>query len=168
MAIETKSKNILLNFIIIVVALVIAFNFIYKKQEQELQNLMAQKEAELKKNAVLENIVRLEGNIDNYKNLLPQKDVSQTITSINDLAREAKVKIVSIKPLPADQVSTAYAKSSFDVSVSAPTYHVLGKFISSLESYQDVFIVEFVDISSQEQGKELTANMKVSTITVIE
>lgn len=167
MAIDTKSKNILLSVAIIAVACFIAFNFIYKNQQQQLQGLMAQKDAELKKNAVLENIVRLEKNIDNYRNVLPQKDVSETLNTINTLARDAGVKIVSMKPLPADQTSTAYAKTSFDVALSASSYHALGRFISSLESNQDVYILEFVDIASQEPGKELTANIKVSTIAVV-
>lgn len=168
MALETKNKNLLLNVIIIAVACFIAFNFIYKNQEQELQGLVAKKDVEIKKNAVLENIGRLEKKIDDYKTLLPKRDVGETINTINNLARGAAIKIVSIRPLAAEERTANYVKSSFEISLSASSYHALGKFISNLESYQDVYIVESADIVSQEAGKELTANLKVSAIAVKE
>jgi Tfp pilus assembly protein PilO len=168
MALETKNKNFVLNMVVILVAVFIAFNFIYKGQEQELQRLVAKKDMEAKKNVVLANISRMEKDIVGYKTLLQKKDAGEAINTINNLARASGIKISSIKPPATEQKTQDYIRSTFDVMLSAPSYHALGKFVSALESYRDVYIVDWVDITSQEPGKELTANLKVSTIVVAE
>jgi len=167
MASESRNKNILANILILLVALFIAFNFIYKKQEKQLADLKAQKELEAKKNAVLENIVKLTEKVDAYKKLFPKKDASVAINTISDIARQQGLKIISIRPPSSEQQTPDYTKSSFDVSLGASSYHALGKFIARLESYQDVFIVDSISLSSQEPKKELNVNLKVSTIAAV-
>lgn len=166
MALDTKNKNTLLNVLILLIACFIAFNFIYKGQEQQLQSLTARKDVESKKNAVLENIKGMEKKIDDYRSMLPKKEVDEAINTISNLARGEGLKIVSIKPPTSEEKTPEYTKASFDVSLSASSYHALGRFISNLESYADVYIVDSVDIMPQEEGKELTANLKISTIAV--
>lgn len=167
MALEPKNKNVILNILILLLAVFIAFNFVYKKQEQELQGLMAQKDTEIKKNAVLQNIGRIERRIADYKAMLPQRDPSEAINAVNDIARACDVKIVSIRPAVSEE-KAGYVISGFEASLSAPSYHALGRFISSLENYQDIYIIDSVDITGGEPGKELTARLTVSTIAVQE
>jgi len=166
MALDIKNKNMVLNIVILVIACFIAFNFIYKGQESSFKNLMAQKEAEQNKNAVLESIGKIEKRIADYKVLLPARDPSETMNTINSLARDAGLKITSFKPPVTEEKEQGYIKIVFEIAIGAPNYHALGRFVSSLENNQDVFIVESVDIASQEPGKELTANLRVSSIAV--
>jgi len=162
-----KNKNLAVNLVIILLAGIIAFNFIYKKQDKQLQGLNAKKELETKKNAVLANISILEKKVESFKKLLPAKDAGIVINSIGNIAREMGVKIASIRPA-GEQKTQDYLKASYDVNVTCPTYHALGKFVSRLESYQDTYIVDSVSISYQDQTKEIIANLKVSTIAVME
>lgn len=166
MALEIKNKNMVLNILIIAIACFIAFNFVYKGQESSLKNLMAQKEAEQKKNVVLKSIGQIEKNFSDYKNLLPPRDASQTMNTINGLAGDAGLNVISFRTPKTEDKDQDYVKTIFEMSLGAPSFHALGKFISSLENNQEVLIVESVDITSQEPGKELTVNVKVSSIAV--
>jgi Tfp pilus assembly protein PilO len=158
----SKYKNVFVNIAVVLVSLFIAFNFIYKKQQAEMAVLQEKKQTEEKKNVVLDNISLLEKKIDAYTVLLAKKDASAVISSINEMAKASGVKIVSIRPGQEQQASD-YMKSSFDLSLQVDSYHTLGKFISRLESYRDVYVVDSVEIRP-DQGKGLSINLKVSSI----
>jgi Tfp pilus assembly protein PilO len=71
-----------------------------------------------------------------------------------------------VKPV-AEIRQAEYVKSPFVMTVSTPTYHALGKFISALENSKDVYIFDSVDISTSEnEANKLTATMTLSTIAL--
>jgi len=160
-----KYKNTVINIAIIILALVIASN-IYKKQVNDLDSLKQKKEEEIKKCGVLENISNLEKKINSYKNTIPAKDANLVINAISNIARDSGVKILSIKPV-AEQRQPDYINIPFDLTVSAANYHIIGELINRLETYQDIYKVDSLEIRSDEKTNELTANLRVSAIGLI-
>lgn len=161
-ALVEKNKNKLLNLAVIIVAFIIASN-IYKQQTKEMESLKSKNNMETKKNTVIENISKLEKSIGAYKNLLVKKDASSFINTVSNIAKESGVKITSVKPLP-ERRYPDYIKSPFSLELSAPNYHILGRFISKIENYQDVYIVESIEIRFREQAKELAVSLIISSI----
>jgi Tfp pilus assembly protein PilO len=156
------NKNALLNLVVILIALIIASN-IYKTQNRQVESLKAKKENETKKNTVLEEISNLEKKINAYKTLLPKKDAGVIINNLTDIARQSGVKIGAIRP-ESEQSFTDYVKLPISLEISASDYHKFGKFISVVESYSDVYIVDSVNISSGSEKQGLLINLKLSAI----
>jgi len=160
----TKYKNIVINAAVILVALFIASNFIYKKQQAEMSVLQEKKQDEEKKNKILNDISPIVIQIEGYKALLAKKDPRVVISSITEMAKAVGVKITSIRP-GQEEKSGDYVKSSFDLTVQVESYHALGNFISMIESYNDVYLVDSVDIRANSQSSGLTVNLSISTIS---
>lgn len=158
-----KYKNKIFNIAVVMAAVMIAFNFIYKKQFKQIKLLKEKKDIEIEKNHLLESISQVEKRINDYKNLLTKKDASLVINAITDIAKESGAKIISIRPGQERRYS-GYIKFPFDLVISINSYHRLGRFISELENYQDVYVVDAMGITSLTQTGELTANLKISSI----
>ena len=160
-----KNRSKLMNIAVILFALVIANN-IYKRQNKEIAALRSDKEDQLKKNEVLEDISKLEKRIKPYRELLAKKDSNLSISAIGNIAKESGVKIYSIRP-ESQQRYPDYIKSPFNLVVSASNYHALGEFISSLEGSTEVYVIDSIDIRP-EQNSELTVNLNISSIIFAE
>jgi Tfp pilus assembly protein PilO len=161
-----KHKNKIINLGIFILAIVVAWN-IYNKLGQDKAALEQKQELEKKKNVVLENIRQLEIKIDSYKNLLPAKDASVVMGTLSTLARQSGGNLLSIKPGTGERKQD-YIEVPFDLVVSCANYHTLGKFISAIESYQDVYQVEIVQVRPEGEKNELTADIKVNAIIFVE
>lgn len=161
-ALANKNKNKLLNLAVIIIAFIIASN-IYRQQTREIESLKSKSNTETKKNTVIENISKLEKSIGTYKNLLAKKDAGSVINTVSNIAKESGVKIVSVKPL-AEQRQADYIKFPLNLALTVPNYHTLGSFISKIENYQDVYVVESIEIRFQEQAKELAVSLIISSI----
>lgn len=161
-----KYKNKIFNIAVLLLVLIFAYRVIYKKQVQEIQSLNETKVTEAKKNEVLEDISRLEKRIDAYKNLLPRKDASLILNTISNIAKESGITIASIKPMVEENYPD-YIKSPFSLTLVTSSYHALGKFLSQVESLQDVYIVDAVQIQPSGKTGELSVNLKLSSITFI-
>ena len=163
-----KYGNQIVNILIIVLALIIAYN-IYKGQSKDIELLKAQKDGAIKKNAVLGEISKLEKEISSYKKTLGKRDASLLMNNINNIARESGIKIVSIRP-EAERDYPVYIRYSFVLVINAENYHRVGKFISSLESSPDIYIVDSLNIKSSLERKEvgqpeeITADLILSTV----
>lgn len=167
-----KNKNKILNFGIIILAVFIAFQ-IYKSSNEQVNSLVQQKGDELNKNMATEEIFGLERKIEGYKKVFVKKDVGSVIDTISNIAKNSLVKVVSIKPSN-EEVYADYIKSVFLITVSSPNYHSLGNFISQIESYKDIYMVDEVSIlpASANQPLEnvnlnLNVNLKISTISYL-
>ena len=165
-----KNKNMILNSGIILLALFLAFQ-IYKSNNEKLNSLVMLKEGELKKNSATAEISVLEKKVDEYKTFFAKKDMSTVVAGISNIARDNSITIVSIKPID-DQVNTDYIRSSFAISVNAPNYHSLARFISQIEGAKDVYLVSEVKIdvgtdkeNTLAEDTNLKVNLKVSTIS---
>lgn len=165
-ALVNKHKNKILNIALVLIALIIANN-IYKAQANAIAVLKENKDAELKRNALLGEVSLLEKKINLYKDNINKKDPSAVINTIGGIANESGVKIASFKP-GKEKAGQFYTTYPFDLVVNADTYHNIGKFIGRLESHPDIYLVELAGIKTEEEQGEvkkgLSANIKVSTV----
>lgn len=166
-------KNKVVNIILIILALLIANN-IYKTQAKNIATLREKKDAELKKNAVLKEIVKLEKKITAVKNMVNNKDISTVINTLGNIAKESSVKIVSLRP-QTERDYPFYVKYSFDLNVMSSSYHPIGKFISKLENSADIYTVDLINIrpisaqyipQTEATTDKINVELKVSTILI--
>lgn len=159
-----KYKNMAINTAVIVVALVIALN-IYQRNLSASASLKARISEEQKKSGEMKKISRIERKIASYKKLLVKKEASAIMNDINDMAREADIKVVSIKPSRGESEAD-YNKDSFNVIVSAPNYNAAGRFIYLVESFDSLYMVDSLVINNEaEAGRgNLTVNLRISSV----
>lgn len=165
-------KNKILNFAIIILALFIAFQ-IYRSAEENINSLIRQKDDQLKKNIILNEISVLEKKIEKYKKAFVKKDLSSVMDTLSDIAKNNSINIISVKPA-SEEAAGDYVKTSFIITVNAASYHSLGDFISQLESSKDIYIVDELSVASggPERAVEnitsgLAVNLKISTISYL-
>lgn len=156
-------KNKIVNFAFIIVIVLIAYNFIYKIQLQDIEELKKKKNVEIKKKEVLVSISQLERRINAYKSLLAKRDKDLIIANLGNLAKESKIKIISIKPRP-EQRYADYIMLPFDLVVTAADYHTLGWFISKIESHRDIYLIEAANVRSETRTGGLTVNLTLNSI----
>lgn len=157
-----KHRNTIPHLIIVVLAIIIASN-IYKSQKLALAKIRAVNETELKKNRVLGSISKEKRKTDAYGRMLKKKDASAIIASLGAIAQETNVQIESIKPL-GEQTYGDFLTLPFNISIRAPNYHVLGKFVSRIESYRDFYIIESLRVQLSKQADSLQATLIVSAV----
>ncbi len=155
----SKNKNVILNIALILAAFIVAFN-IYGKKAVELRSLKEKKEMELKKNKVVEDISQLEGKLNKYKELFSKKDPTVIMNNISDIAGSAGIKINSIKPI-GEKKEGSYIEIPFELIINARSFHVLGEFISKIESHNDLFTVEMANIAPDVEKNELIVNLVI-------
>ena len=137
-----KYKNTFINLIVLGVGITIAFQ-VYKNQTATIAALEQKKETEIKKNVVLKDIKKQEKIIQFYKDNLNREDMGTFIVSVNEIAKQTGVKIVSLKPNPAEDIGVV-RKSTLSLLVSSDNYHKLGKFINAIETLPDFYYVDNV------------------------
>ncbi len=147
-----RGKTKILNIALIILTVIIAPN-VYKSNARSIASLNIRKDTESKKNGVLGEISQSEKMIKFYKNLFNKKDASLVINTINNIARDSNVKIISIKP-GAEEQEPVYTRFPFVLTVSADSYHGIGKFISKIENHPDVYFVDAISIKTQEVSRE--------------
>ena len=159
-----KYRNAIINASVVILSLVIAFN-IYKAHVATALSLKAQISEEMKKNSELEKINLMERKISSYKRLLVKRDASAIMNDISAMAREADIKVISIKPSQGE-AGADYLKDNFDVIVSAPYYNAVGKFVYLVESHNNLYMVDILDINNKaETGTVgLTVNLRISSV----
>ena len=133
-------KNQIFNIMIIVLALIIA-NVLYKNQARTAESLKIQKEEAIRVNELLSQISASESEINLYKDALGVNETSELINEINSIAKQSEVKIISIKP-GEKTLFSSYSKQKFEISVTSPSSHYIGKFVNGLENSSAAFIVE--------------------------
>lgn len=168
----SKNKNKLINAGIVVAAVFVSL-YLYAMQSQQIITLEESKNQEVQKSEVIDSLNLAEKRIGAYKNTFTRKDLSLVIGDMTEIAKDTKVKVISVKP-GIEQSYSDYIKSSFLIVVNVPDYHALGQFISKLENHKDMFFVEDVNIStfsdSREEGTSksgLDINLKISSITCL-
>lgn len=168
----SKNKSKIINAGVILLAMVVAFS-LYSMQNQQLASLEESKNEEIKKSQVIESLTRVEKRINSYKQTFTRKDLGSVIGALTDISKDTRVKIISVKP-GAEQQYAEYAKTSFLIVVRVADYHALGQFISKVENYKDLFLVEEVNINTvstaqtdKKAEEDLDINLKISTITCL-
>lgn len=153
-----KYKNKIINIAVIVLAVIIAVN-IYKNHVISITALNSQKQKEIEKNEIITNIIKLQKEFNAYKSLINGKDVSLAINNLNIIAKDAGVKINSIKP-EQTKIEGIYETYSFQLEISAQNYENVGNFISSLESDPMIFIIDSMKFKPQKEEVEIGGTRK--------
>ncbi len=132
---------------------------IHSIQAKKIESLHINKDAELKKNEVLSEISRSGKAVELYNNLLKHKDASLVTNTLTDIARDSRVRVISIKP-DTEINRPLYIKYPFILVIGADSYHAIGKFISSIENQPEIYFVDGISIKFQKESraadKELT------------
>jgi len=161
-----KNKNKIINGGFILLAIFVTLQ-LYNMQSQQFASLKESKNEEIKKSEVIESLTRVEKRIDSYKQTFNRKDLGSIIDAMTDIAKDTRVKVISVKP-GAEQKYGDYIKTSFLIVVRVADYHALGQFISKVENYRDLFLVEDVNITTANSiQRDLDTSLKVSTITCL-
>ena len=163
--IVNKIKQNLMNLVILIVAIIIAFK-IYQIKENDILNLKKQKEMEEKKNSVLIEISTLERKLSYLNDNVNNKLTSGVLDKIGDFANIASVKISRITPQK-ETPAGVYTKYPYDITLSAESYHQIGRFISLLENSPDLYMIENLTITGgAAEGNLITATLSVYTIMI--
>lgn len=169
-----ENKEKIFSITILILALLIAAA-IYRSQSRHLYLLTIKKDTEIKKNAVLGKIKESEKKIKFYKGLLKEKDASSIVNAINNIAKDSGVQIISIEP-QAEEKQSLYVNYPFILTINADNYHAIGKFISKIESYSNVYFTQAIsirplgDLSNEESEgtapkiNKLTVNLTLNII----
>lgn len=162
----TKHKNWVLNSAVIIFALFIG-NGIRKIQAKNITLLTENKNDAIKKNETLGRIDQLQKIINSYKNIVNKKDVSLAINTLGNIAQDASINIVSLKP-QGEHAYADYVTYPFRLLIEAANYHAIGKFISKLENSGDIYTVDSISISKRDTGKgnKLSAEVQLSTVLI--
>ena len=165
-----KNKSKIINAGVILLAIFAAL-YLYSLQNQQFDSLVERKNEEIKKSEVIESLNRVEKRIDSYKKTFNRKDLGSVISAMTDIAKDTRVKVISVKP-GTEQQYPEYIRISFLIVVRVADYHALGQFISKVENYKDLFLVEDINITTiknnqttKDAGKDLDISLKISTIT---
>jgi len=160
-----KYKDKIISAVIIIVALVTAAN-IYKGGQANIKSLEVKISEEEKKNSEIEKIIRMEKKIASFKELLPRKEASLVMADISNIAKQAKVRVLTVRP-DREELGADYIKDIFEVVVNAASYDDLGNFINTLETSANVYAVDGIDISVQSKGEkeELAVSLRISSVS---
>lgn len=156
-------KKNFVNIAVIIVSLILAL-YIYNSQIKE-SKLIEQKTKEASENnKVCESINQFDKKISSYKELLARRDANIIIDAFGKIAQEAGIKITGIRPANEQKLS-GHTKIPFDLVLSVPGFHALGKFIGRVESDKDVYMADKLEIRPREKSKELDVSLTISHIT---
>lgn len=148
-----EDKNRILSIALILLTLIIS-RHIYIKQSKRAEALIAQKETELKKNELLGEISQSEKKLKYYKELPKRQDASLVINLVGKIAKDSNVRVISIKP-NRQESHPGYVKCPFALTLSADSYHSVGKFISELESHPDLYFFDALNLKLKEKEQVL-------------
>lgn len=163
----SENKNKVLNFFIIIIALMVGFN-IYKYQIKDIASFSNKREMGIKRNKLLGDIGVLSEQYTKLKKSINAKVESDTsIESLGAIAKESSVEITSFKPLPQLEYST-YFQRIFDLTIIAKNYHKMALFISKIENAPNFYVVNKLDIvpiyAPNGDLDKVTVNLTLSTI----
>lgn len=158
-----KYKNMLINAGIIIVALVVASN-LYNDNSSNVASLRLKISEEEKKNMELDKLGEMEKKIADYRSLLVAQEASAVMSDISTMAKDAGIEVLSVKPSQREPRAD-YSQDIFDLTLNSRGYNQLAKFIKGVESYENVYMIESMDISVQ-SGQDkvgLVVNLRISS-----
>ena len=164
-----KQKNRIADIAVIILTIIIMSN-IYKSQAKTMKSVREKIDAETQRYEVLGYMNKSERITTAYNNLINKKDISLAINTISNIARDAKINIIFIKPATTE-VYPVYTKFPFNLVVNA-NYHEIGKFINKLESHPDIYFIDKIIIrpkeaTGRESAKEYNLNVELTISTIL-
>lgn len=151
MNIFLKGGKKLLSIGIILAAAVLTL-ISYGVQARNIETMRARNSAEAKKNEALKEIAQSEKSIKLYKNIFSKKDASTVINAVNNIAKDSKVRVISIKP-GNEENQPLYIKTPFTLVIEADAYHAIGKFISKIENQPEIYFIDAISIRHKKDSQ---------------
>lgn len=118
---------------------------------KKIRSLLIRKEAEAKKSSLLSMINFSEKTIKSYSEAFRSRDVFLVMSAVGDIASSSGVKLSSIKPGRQEE-KPLYTRYYFDLAIEAGSYNAIGKFVSGIESSQDTYFIDELEIRTREDG----------------
>jgi type IV pilus assembly protein PilO len=144
-----KRKYISVVISVILLALIIGNN-LYQFQKRKIAYLKTEIKKEESKNRLVREIVLLNKKIGSYEKRLPrQRDVSWLMRKVTQLAKDAQVKIISLKPQAIDR-QVGYVRIPLEIKLNC-SYHELGGFLSNIESSPEFIRINSLQLISSTQ-----------------
>ncbi len=161
-----KYKDKIVNIVIIVIAIFVASN-ILKGSSSQIAALKTKISDEEKKSEELNKVSLLEKRLNDYKRLLVEQEASQVMSSISDIAKASRVKLVSVRPTREEKAAD-YLKRIFDVNIIVPDYEALVQFVNAVESFNNVYIIEnmFISVGQTVAKKDISVSLSISSISL--
>lgn len=161
-----KYKNAIINTGVLLFALFIASN-IYQGKAAQISALKSKISDEEKKNFELDKISRIEKRLDAYRKLFTKKEASAVMADISDIAKGSGVKVLAVKPSQTEAADD-YNKDIFEVTLNSPSFDALAKFINTLESSSNVYIIDGMQVKPVDKFEKngLKADLRISSVAV--
>jgi len=164
-----KGRKKIISIIIIILTLIIVLS-IYGTQSKKIESLRAAKDAQMKKNEVLQQIAQSEKTIKLYKELVGKKDAYTVMNTIDSIVKESSVRLISLKP-ETERGYPLYIEYPFSLVVATNSYHAIGKFISNIENHPDIFFIDAMSIKANgenqaQEGEPAQASKPTEKLTV--
>ncbi|MFA5075581.1 MAG: hypothetical protein WC436_05785 [Candidatus Babeliales bacterium] len=153
-------KNIL-NIAVSIILIIVAYK-IFAAGQQQVESIKAETQVELQKNEVLTQISQSEKRFKDLRRQFVNKDKDAFLPVLNAIAKDYQVKIIVVKPLPADQKAPAYSRYPFLLNIAVDNYHTLGKYISALESHPFLFSIDSMSVSPDPDGESRRYKLQVA------
>lgn len=169
---EPRTQQMLVFFILLILALILFFRFPYTSNQNKIKDLTARRdslqikvqEAEAARARLPElqaKIARLEAEWEKAKEMLPQeKEIPSLIQQISNSGTRAGVSFILFKP-SGPVAKTNYSEIPVQIKIGCG-YHQLGKFLSNVGNLSRIVNVPAVKVSI---GKERSVEAELSTIT---
>jgi hypothetical protein len=151
-------KNKLLNAAIVLLAVILAV-YVNRGQSAKLEALQAKVASELQKNGVIRELALLQQDTGAYAAYFSPDDPGPIMTNFDSLTEGLNTEIVSVRPQKA-QKEQGLSTIAFELNVRCKDYYSLSKFISAIENYQKVYVVDELVITPAEKGS-LTGRLMV-------
>ena len=164
--IDDKKKAIIIVAAITLVTFLICSNII-KLHARKRNNIRQKVEDQSQKIALRMDIEKIEKIQQEYVKYFYDNIDQQALRSIiSDLAEEADISIVSIKPLGRERIGSV-SKESLDISLRG-TYNQLGVFVSKIENLKNITKIESLTAESMPDFKSQAGRGKQEDREVME
>ena len=160
-----QRKNIIVFALIIILAFLIGYNGIYKRNLRRLDYISSQIEDEEKKNEILGIIGSLDKRLQAHqKRSFFPSEITQLLDRISEGAKKTGIEIKALNPLPALR-GEQYIELSLKLSISCG-YHKLGRLLAMIENEQEfIWVKELImqkPTVTKPQAEEITPKIDLT------
>jgi len=156
-----KLQKNFINFLVLIILIIVAYK-IFVAGQKKVEDINAETQVALQKNAVLTQISQSERRLKNLNRQIVNKDKNALLPTLNAVAKDCQVKIIAINRLPIDDRSSGYSKYPFSLNIAVDNYHALGKFISAVESHPFLFSIDSMRVSPSQEGQSSRYKLQVA------
>lgn len=134
----------------------VGLNGIYLPKMEALRVLQEKQREEEERMALTDEMTVLEEKIASHQEHLitPGKEELELLNRVRDIAEESNVRVISMTPIREREKRKRYQKFSLQISFQA-TYHLLGDFVSKIESSEKIMRIESLEFLPRGMANEL-------------